>query len=84
MVKTELEAKRVLENKEQNAINNDEEINNYDEEEDEPKDQFMGRDLLDNNKPVKNYETNVLKKLNKRKRRNAEIVAQITKNELNR
>lgn len=85
MVKTELETKRLLENKEQNPMNSDEEINNYDEMDDEPKDQFMGRDLLDNIKPVRTYDTtNSQTKLNKRKRRKAEIVTHLTKNELNR
>lgn len=87
IVRNELVAKHVNKNiHKEEHMKKKKNLFDYDDiEEDYGTDRFMGKELLDNNWPAKNYQTNELHKSKNRPRRSAEIDAtNIIKNELNR
>lgn len=86
IVRNELVAKHVNHNINKDENKNKNYLLDYDDiEEDYGADRFMGKELLDNNWPAKNYQGNESHKSKNRHRRSAEIDAtNIVKNNLNR
>lgn len=86
IVRNELVAKHVNNNINKEELKNKNALIDYDDiDEDYEPDRFMGKELLDNNWPAKNYQASGIDKSKNRLRRSAEIDAtNIVKNQLNR
>jgi hypothetical protein len=85
IVRNELVAKHVNNNINKEHKNKNVLIDYDDIDEDYEPDRFMGKELLDNNWPVKNHQANGSHKSKNRQQRSAEIDAtNIVKNQLNR